>query len=103
MLRNFNHIGRIGLKEGRFDVERGQALDRHGIIAVTEGQTPRLVLDGRINHLLARRIPKLTDALIAGRRVDLWFWEMADPMAAAFTAKELYDRIALDWQPRVRR
>ena len=97
--RNFAHLGRVTRKGRCFGLEPGQPLDRHGIIALLEGTAARYVMDGRIDRLLARRHDALAAALAEGRVVDLWFRDMPDLMAAAFTAQEIYTRMALDWQP----
>lgn len=98
--RAFDCLGQIIRRGDRFGLEPEQPLDRMGIVAFFEGDTPRFVQDGQISTLLARRHPQLAEALDAGRKVDLWFQEMPDPMAAAFTAQEFYDRMPLAWQPR---
>ena len=97
--RNFAHLGRVIREEHRFGLEPRQPLDRHGIVALLEGSAARYVMDGRIDRLLARRHDALADALAEGRVVDLWFRDMPDLMEAAFTAQEIYTRMALDWQP----
>ncbi len=96
----FVKLGRIIKANGRFRLDPDQPLGRRGIVALFEDEIPRYVMDGEIQTILAWRHPHLETALVAGRRVDLLFRDMPEPMEAAFTAQDIYSRMPLDWQPR---